>query len=281
MGPRTVSVGSDTGQPIVARRYALRAVDVRIGVTQAPRELNVEMPDDGARRTSKPGRGRARRRHRRAVAHRQARQRRRHPGGEDRLRRARHRPTATGASASGADRPASRVPGDLLDRHLLFVTGKGGVGKTSVAAALADLARPRTASARWSARWTPRARSPPTFDTTPLDVRAARRSTPNLFAMAMNTEDSLREYLRLFVKVPLVGRIGPLARTFDFVADAAPGRQGDPRRRQAGLRGARAPLRPRGRRRRGQRAHRRPDRRAAGDPRAGPGRAWSATRRGG
>ena len=41
--------------------------------------------------------------------------------------------------------------------------------------------------------------------------------------MAMNTEDSLREYLRLFVKLPLVGRIGPLARTFDFVADAAPG----------------------------------------------------------
>ena len=41
--------------------------------------------------------------------------------------------------------------------------------------------------------------------------------------MAMNTEDSLKEYLRLFVKVPLVGRIGPLARTFDFVADAAPG----------------------------------------------------------
>ena len=44
-----------------------------------------------------------------------------------------------------------------------------------------------------------------------------------LFAMEMNTEDSLREYLRLFVRIPLVGRIGPLARTFDFVADAAPG----------------------------------------------------------
>ena len=41
--------------------------------------------------------------------------------------------------------------------------------------------------------------------------------------MEMNTEDSLREYLRLFVKIPFVGRIGPLARTFDFVADAAPG----------------------------------------------------------
>jgi anion-transporting ArsA/GET3 family ATPase len=50
-----------------------------------------------------------------------------------------------------------------------------------------------------------------------------RRIEANLEAMAMNTEDSLREYLRLFVRVPFVGRIGPLARTFDFVADAAPG----------------------------------------------------------
>ena len=41
--------------------------------------------------------------------------------------------------------------------------------------------------------------------------------------MTMNTEDALREYLRLFVKIPLLGRIGPLAKTFDFVADAAPG----------------------------------------------------------
>lgn len=46
---------------------------------------------------------------------------------------------------------------------------------------------------------------------------------PGLSAMSMNTEDSLREYLKLFVRIPLVGRIGPLAHTFDFVADAAPG----------------------------------------------------------
>ena len=39
----------------------------------------------------------------------------------------------------------------------------------------------------------------------------------------MDTEHALREYLKLFVRVPLVGRLGPLARTFDFVADAAPG----------------------------------------------------------
>ena len=35
-----------------------------------------------------------------------------------------------------------------------------------------------------------------------------RQLEPNLFAMAMNTEDSLREYLRLFVRIPLLGRIG-------------------------------------------------------------------------
>ncbi len=55
------------------------------------------------------------------------------------------------------------------------------------------------------------------LDYTPREIR------PKLSAMAMNTEDSLREYLRLFVKVPFVGRIGPLARSFDFVAQAAPG----------------------------------------------------------
>jgi anion-transporting ArsA/GET3 family ATPase len=113
------------------------------------------------------------------------------------------------------------VSGDLLDRHLLFVTGKGGVGKTSVAAALADLAArsgKRTLVCEMDAKGALAA----TFDTTPLAFEP-RQLDPRLFAMAMNTEDSLKEYLRLFVKVPFVGRIGPLARTFDFVADAAPG----------------------------------------------------------
>ncbi|MEP6299274.1 MAG: ArsA-related P-loop ATPase, partial [Ilumatobacter sp.] len=46
---------------------------------------------------------------------------------------------------------------------------------------------------------------------------------PGLHAMSMNTEDALQEYLRLFIKIPFLGRIGPLASTLDFVADAAPG----------------------------------------------------------
>jgi anion-transporting ArsA/GET3 family ATPase len=111
--------------------------------------------------------------------------------------------------------------GSILDRRLVFVTGKGGVGKTSVAAGLAHLAAhhgKRTLVCEMDAKGSLAG----AFDAAELDFEP-REVEPNLFAMAMNTEDSLREYLRLFVKVPFLGKIGPLARTFDFVADAAPG----------------------------------------------------------
>jgi len=41
--------------------------------------------------------------------------------------------------------------------------------------------------------------------------------------MVMDTEESLNEYLRIQLRVPFVPRLGPLARSFDFVASAAPG----------------------------------------------------------
>jgi anion-transporting ArsA/GET3 family ATPase len=112
------------------------------------------------------------------------------------------------------------VPG-LLDRSLLFVTGKGGVGKTTVAAALAEAAvrqGKRTLVCEMDAKGS----LATAFDVGGLEFEPTE-VRPRLFAMTMNTEDSLREYLRLFVRIPFVGRIGPLARTFDFVADAAPG----------------------------------------------------------
>ena len=109
----------------------------------------------------------------------------------------------------------------LLDRQLLFVSGKGGTGKTSVAAALADLAvreGKRTLVCEMDAKGALAA----AFEVRQLGFQPTEVQ-PGLWAMVMNTEDSLKEYLRLFVRIPLVGRIGPLAHTFDFVADAAPG----------------------------------------------------------
>ena len=52
---------------------------------------------------------------------------------------------------------------------------------------------------------------------------AARELQRGLWAMSMNTEESLKEYLSLQLKIPFIAKIGPLARTFDFIANAAPG----------------------------------------------------------
>jgi anion-transporting ArsA/GET3 family ATPase len=109
----------------------------------------------------------------------------------------------------------------LIEHSLLFVTGKGGVGKTSIAAALAvhaAAAGKTVLACEVDAKGTLAA----AFEAGPLRFQP-RPVHPRIDAMAMNTEDALREYLHLYVRLPLLARVGPLARTFDFVADAAPG----------------------------------------------------------
>ena len=60
------------------------------------------------------------------------------------------------------------------------------------------------------------------FEAPPADF-TPREVAPGVWAMSMDTEASLREYLKLHLRIPVVGRIGPLAKAFDFVATAAPG----------------------------------------------------------
>ena len=109
----------------------------------------------------------------------------------------------------------------LLDLDLIFVTGKGGVGKTTTAAALAAVAAERGQRVL-VCEMDAKGALATAFEVAELAFEPTEVA-PGLHAMSMSTEDSLREYLRLYVKIPLIGRLGLLASTFDFVADAAPG----------------------------------------------------------
>jgi anion-transporting ArsA/GET3 family ATPase len=109
----------------------------------------------------------------------------------------------------------------LLERKLLVVTGKGGVGKTTVAAGLGLLAArqgKRTLACEIDAKGDLAA----AFDLRGVGFDPVR-GPEGVRVMAMDTEASLREYLRINLHLPVMARLGPLAKTFDFVADAAPG----------------------------------------------------------
>jgi anion-transporting ArsA/GET3 family ATPase len=112
------------------------------------------------------------------------------------------------------------APG-LLDRRLLFFTGKGGVGKSTMAASMALLAS-RIGKRVLLVEVDAKGDVPAQFEKAPVGF-SPREVSPGILAMAMDTEASLREYLKLNLRVPVVGRIGPVARVFDFVATAAPG----------------------------------------------------------
>jgi len=109
----------------------------------------------------------------------------------------------------------------LLDRKLLFVTGKGGVGKSTIAASLGLLAA-RQGKKTLVCEVDAKGNLADFYEAGETSF-AARELQPNLWAMSMDTEESLKEYLSLQLKIPLLSRIGPVARTFDFIANAAPG----------------------------------------------------------
>ncbi|MDQ6615704.1 MAG: ArsA family ATPase [Actinomycetota bacterium] len=110
---------------------------------------------------------------------------------------------------------------NLLDRKLVFVTGKGGVGKTAVTAGLGLLAAGR-GKRTLICEVDSKGNLADFFETGPTAFEE-RQLQPNLWAMSMDTEASLKQYLVLQLKLGLMARIGPLARMFDFVATAAPG----------------------------------------------------------
>jgi len=109
----------------------------------------------------------------------------------------------------------------VLDKRLLIITGKGGVGRSAVGAALAlrsaydgkrVLAIAMTDGAGLAAHL-----GVDKLDYTPTRIR------PGLEAMTIRRPAALNEYLRVQLGVPRVAQLGPIARAFDAVASTAPG----------------------------------------------------------
>jgi anion-transporting ArsA/GET3 family ATPase len=130
-------------------------------------------------------------------------------------------PVPSTASPGRADGARASAPRSLLDLRLVFVTGKGGVGKTTVAAALAQLAA-RRGRRVLACEVDAKGDLAALFEAAPTDFDG-REVEPGIVVMSMDTEASLREYLKLYLRLPVPARLGPLARVFDFVAAAAPG----------------------------------------------------------
>ena len=110
---------------------------------------------------------------------------------------------------------------NLFRRRAIWVTGKGGVGKSSIAAALALLSAERgqrtlliDVEARGDAARFLDA-GPARYD--------ARQVTANLYHLALEPEAVLDEYLNVALRVPRVRRFGPVRKIFDFIATGAPG----------------------------------------------------------
>jgi anion-transporting ArsA/GET3 family ATPase len=108
----------------------------------------------------------------------------------------------------------------MLDKRLVIVSGKGGVGKSAVATGLALLAQRRGLRVLVVEMESGEGLASH-LGTGPLEF-APREVRPGLHAMQVVRSDALLEYLTLQLHLPGIGRFGAVARAFDALATAAP-----------------------------------------------------------
>ena len=110
---------------------------------------------------------------------------------------------------------------NLLGVRLLIVTGKGGVGKSTAAAALA-LAGARTGRRTCLIEVEGRQIFSRLFDTSPwgFDEREFR---PGLWGLSIDPEASLQEYLAMFYGARRLSRLVASTPAVEFATQAAPG----------------------------------------------------------
>jgi len=109
----------------------------------------------------------------------------------------------------------------MLERRLIIVTGKGGVGRSAISAALA-LRAVHLGKRVLTVAMTDDLGLALHLGRERLDYDA-REIRPGLHALAVHRPAALDEYLKVQLGVPGVTRMGPLARAFDALASTAPG----------------------------------------------------------
>jgi anion-transporting ArsA/GET3 family ATPase len=109
----------------------------------------------------------------------------------------------------------------LLDRRLIFVTGKGGVGKTTVSAAL-GLVAARAGKRVLICEVAAQERITATFGMPPTGFEEVEVES-NLHAFSANPDDSIREWLRYQLRSRTLAGLVSGNRIFGYLAAAAPG----------------------------------------------------------
>lgn len=108
----------------------------------------------------------------------------------------------------------------ILDRRLIFVTGKGGVGKSTVAEALGLMAARRglrTIVAELSGG----DRAQRALEAPPAEAFVETRLAEGLYSISIDPQHAMEEYLRL--KVGPLGHLMSSSRLFNAFAMATPG----------------------------------------------------------
>ena len=117
--------------------------------------------------------------------------------------------------------PTESAAADLFEKRLVFVTGKGGVGKSTVSVALA-LAAARAGKRTILCEVAAQEHLSHVFQRREVGFHEAEL-TENLWAISIDPDESMREYVLLQLKVKAMRDLLFRSRIFNYLAAATPG----------------------------------------------------------